>query len=84
MAGATPGPAGASLAASGCILDTASGSSTRGVRVDTVVAASRVAKATLKKHFPRKDDLVLSHLEKADRPGAIKPVPRPRLPVTTP
>ena len=34
--------------------------------VDTVVAASGVAKATLYKHFPRKDDLVLSYLEKAE------------------
>ena len=69
MAGATPGPVGASLAARERILDTLSGSSAHGVRgvgVDTVVAASGVAKATLYKHFPRKDDLVLSYLEKAE------------------
>lgn len=42
---------------------------TRGVRavgVDTVIAESRVAKATLYKHFPRKDDLVLAYLDKVD------------------
>ncbi|HEU4424292.1 MAG TPA: TetR/AcrR family transcriptional regulator [Pilimelia sp.] len=39
----------------------------RGVGVDTVIAASGVAKATLYKHFPRKDDLVLAYLEKVDQ-----------------
>ncbi|GGC13752.1 TetR family transcriptional regulator [Cellulomonas carbonis] len=32
------------------------------MRVDTVIAESGVAKATLYKHFPRKDDLVLAYL----------------------
>jgi AcrR family transcriptional regulator len=39
----------------------------RGVGVDTVVAESGVAKATLYKHFPRKDDLVLAYLDKVDQ-----------------
>ena len=38
----------------------------RAVGVDTVIAESRVAKATLYKHFPRKDDLVLAYLDKVD------------------
>lgn len=38
----------------------------RGVGVDTVVAESGVAKATLYKHFPRKDDLVLAYLDRVD------------------
>lgn len=38
----------------------------RGVGVDTVIAESGVAKATLYKHFPRKDDLILAYLDKAD------------------
>ena len=38
----------------------------RGVGIDTVIAESGVAKATLYKHFPRKDDLVLAYLDKAD------------------
>jgi AcrR family transcriptional regulator len=39
----------------------------RGVGVDTVIAESAVAKATLYKHFPSKDDLVLAYLDKVDQ-----------------
>lgn len=39
----------------------------RGVGVDTVIAESGVAKATLYKHFRRKDDLVLAYLDKVDQ-----------------
>jgi AcrR family transcriptional regulator len=39
----------------------------RGVGVDTIIAESGVAKATLYKHFPRKDDLVLAYLDKVDQ-----------------
>ena len=38
----------------------------RAVGVDTGVAESGVAKATLYKHFPRKDDLVLAYLDRVD------------------
>jgi AcrR family transcriptional regulator len=46
----------------------------RGVGVDTVIAESAVAKATLYKHFPRKDDLVLAYLDKVDQAwfGALR------------
>lgn len=39
----------------------------RGVGVDRVVSESGVAKATLYKHFPRKDELVLAYLDKIDQ-----------------
>ena len=39
----------------------------RGVGVDTVIAESGVAKATLYKHFPRKDELVLAYLDQVDQ-----------------
>lgn len=39
----------------------------RGVGVDTIIAASGVAKATFYKHFPSKDDLVLAYLDDVDR-----------------
>ena len=52
------------------ILDTAAAlfyqHGVRGVGVDTVVARSGVAKATLYHHFPSKDALVLAYLDRAD------------------
>lgn len=60
------------------ILDTAFGlfyaHGPRGVGVDTVIAESGVAKATLYKHFPRKDDLVLAYLDRVDQAwfGALR------------
>jgi AcrR family transcriptional regulator len=60
----------------------------RGVGVDTVIAESGVAKATLYKHFPRKDDLVLAYLDRVDEvwrgqleaaAEAAGPAPRERL-----
>jgi AcrR family transcriptional regulator len=38
----------------------------RGVGVDTIIAESDVAKATLYNHFPSKDELALAYLERAD------------------
>ncbi len=38
----------------------------RAVGVDLIIAESGVAKATLYKHFPAKDDLVLAYLDKVD------------------
>src|SRR3954454_23026216 len=53
------------------ILDTAYDLfSTRGIRdvgVDEVISRSGVAKATLYRHFPSKDDLVLAFLERRER-----------------
>jgi AcrR family transcriptional regulator len=39
----------------------------RGVGVDTVITESGVAKATLYKYFPHKDDLVLAYLDRVDQ-----------------
>jgi len=39
----------------------------RGAGIDTVVAESGVAKTTLYKYFPRKDDLVLAYLDRVDQ-----------------
>ena len=46
--------------------------------VDTVIAESGVAKATLYKHFPRKDDLVLAYLDQVDQAwfGALRAAAR--------
>ncbi len=52
------------------LLDTAFGlfyaHGIRGVGVDRIIAESGVAKATLYKHFPAKDDLVLAYLDRVD------------------
>jgi len=39
---------------------------TRGVGIDRIVAESGVAKATLYRHFPSKDDLVVAYLDRVD------------------
>ena len=39
----------------------------RGVGIDRIIAESGVAKATFYKHFPAKDDLVVTYLDKVDR-----------------
>ncbi|HSK55507.1 MAG TPA: TetR/AcrR family transcriptional regulator [Jiangellales bacterium] len=39
----------------------------RGVGVDTIIAESAVAKATLYRYFPRKEDLILAYLDKVDQ-----------------
>lgn len=38
----------------------------RAVGVDTIIADSNVAKATLYKHFPAKDDLAVAYLDRVD------------------
>jgi AcrR family transcriptional regulator len=38
----------------------------RGVGIDTVIAESGVAKATLYKHFASKDDLIVAYLDRVD------------------
>jgi AcrR family transcriptional regulator len=50
----------------------------RGVGVDTVIAESGVAKATLYKHFPRKDELILAYLDRVDQAwfGALRAAAR--------
>ena len=57
-------------AARGRILDTAFAlfyaRGIRGVGVDLIIAESGVAKATLYKHFPSKDDLVVAYLDQVD------------------
>ncbi|MGL4609586.1 MAG: TetR/AcrR family transcriptional regulator, partial [Trueperaceae bacterium] len=36
----------------------------RAVGIDTIIAESGVAKMTLYKHFPSKDDLIVAYLER--------------------
>lgn len=58
-------------AAQGRILDTAydlfAQRGIRAVGIDEVIAQSKVAKATLYRHFPSKDDLVLAFLENREQ-----------------
>jgi AcrR family transcriptional regulator len=61
---ATPGPARDRILAAAFELFYAHG--VRGVGVDTVIAESGVAKATLYRHFPAKDDLVVAYLDRVD------------------
>jgi AcrR family transcriptional regulator len=67
MVGAAPDHLGAPGSARDRILDTAydlfSQRGVRGVGVDEVVERSGVAKATLYRHFPAKDDLVVAFLQ---------------------
>jgi AcrR family transcriptional regulator len=60
-----------SRAARDRILDTAFGlfyaRGLRAVGVDTIIAASGVAKATFYKHFPAKDALILAYLDAVDQ-----------------
>ena len=39
----------------------------RAIGVDTIVERSGVGKATLYRHFPTKDDLIVAYLEEDDR-----------------
>jgi AcrR family transcriptional regulator len=53
------------------VLDTASRlfyrTGFRAVGVDTIIAESGVAKTTLYRHFPSKDDLIVAYLERSNR-----------------
>jgi AcrR family transcriptional regulator len=64
----------ATSAARARILDAASETFYRrgisAVGVDAIVAEAGVAKATLYRHFPSKDDLVVAVLRRRDEPGA--------------
>src|SRR5436190_8876701 len=48
----------------------------RGVGVDEVIARSGVAKATLYRHFPSKDDLVLAFLQRREQRWTLDVVER--------
>jgi len=61
---AAPGSAGERILSTAFRLFYAQG--VRGVGVDTIIAESGVAKATLYKHFPAKDDLVVAYLDRVD------------------
>ncbi|MPY98299.1 MAG: TetR family transcriptional regulator [Actinophytocola sp.] len=64
-------PTGAAVAAQERILDTAyelfARRGIRAVGIDEVIAQSKVAKATLYRHFPSKDHLVLAFLENREQ-----------------